>query len=222
MVAGQKLRLGIARWAAILAQEAEPEELGEVAALAEIPALLRRRCPPFTRDALRCGLRLLQGAPLSDLVFCSWNGDLAATVQLLEDIQQRTLLSPAQFSLSVHNASAGLLGQALGRTSNHTAIAAGELSLQAGLIDTYTRLINNEAPSVVLVFADVSIPPPYTRFDPTGPNVHLAMLLHGDDREDGAHFINPGRHGGAALARALNNGARALEFSPPSLARRVP
>lgn len=222
MVAGQTLRLGVARWAAILAQDAKPQDMGEVAALAELPAMLRRRCPPFTRDALRCGLRLLQGAPLSDLVFCSWNGDLVATVQLLEDIQQRNLLSPAQFSLSVHNASAGLLGQALGRISNHTAIAAGELSLHAGLTEAYTRLTDAEAQSVVVVFADVSIPPPYTRFDPGGPDVHLAMLIDSDGAGHTPHRVAPGRDGGAALVMALQNGARALEFSPPSHAGRVP
>lgn len=222
MLMEEKLRLGVTAWAAILTQGDARQELGDVAPMLEIPAALRRRCPPFARDALRCGLRLMHAAPDSELVFCSCHGDLSATLQLLDDINRGELLSPAQFSLSVHNAAAGLLGQAVGRAANHTAIAGGDLSLSAGLTDAYARLTTRDGGSIILVFADMALPGAYQSMDEPGPDVHLAMQLFPYITGQIPHEITPKRQGGAALAMALHSGTRAVEFNPPGLVGRAP
>ncbi len=222
MDAEQRLRLNVSNWAAILTRDAVRQELGDLAATHDIPAALRRRSPPFVRDVLRCGLKLLQGASGNDLVFCSGHGDLAATVQLLSDISARTPLSPAQFSLSVHNAPAGLLGQALGRASDHTAIAGGEWSLSAGLTEAYARLATQDGGAIVLIFADVALPAIYQDYDLGGPDVHLGLRLEAALPEKAGHLVMARRHGAAALALALAQGERTLAFSPPCLAGPAP
>jgi hypothetical protein len=217
----QTLGLRVAGWAAILARGDAREELGEIADRGEIPSGLRRRMPAFTSDAVRCGLPLIRRAPNSDLVFCSRNGDLTSTLDLLSDLARGELLSPATFSMSVHNAAAGLVGQALGQKVNHTAIAGGAQSLAAGLTDAYARLATHEANSVVLIYADIQLPPIYREFDQAGPQVQLAMLLTEICEPVAGPNVGPYRTGAEAVARAFMAGADTLQFSPSLMIERA-
>ncbi|MET0182553.1 MAG: beta-ketoacyl synthase chain length factor [Caulobacterales bacterium] len=209
-----RLELEILDWGAILGAGEGAETLGAVADSSEIPTALRRRMPPFARETVRACLRLMRQAPESDLVLSSNYGDIAGAASLLSDLARAELLSPATFSLSVHNAPAGLIGQSLGARSSHTAIAANGASLAAGLLDAYLRLASGDAKTVVVVATDLPAPDIYVQFDEDGPAAHLGLLLTlpNSTNETSAKLL-PGRNGVAQLARALQGGARRVTIS---------
>jgi hypothetical protein len=209
------LGLRVDEWAAIVHHAGERKVMGAAAEVSTIPANQRRRMPAFILDAALCSLPLLQSRPESDLVYCSCYGDLGITVELLTDLLRKELLSPAKFSISVHNAPAGMIGLALNRIGNHTAVAAGADSLASGLTEAYARLASGEADCVVLLHAEAQLPPIYREFDQDGPSIFLALSLNLRRGGDKAYPVSPGRAGAAALARTLERGARDIVFTPP-------
>ncbi len=108
-------------------------------------------------------------------MFSSCNGDISSAATLLADLAKRELLSPALFSMSVHNAPPGILSLCFGACGDHTAIAAGEASLHAGLLEAFLCL--REAQSVVLVHADQRLPEFYAELGGNAPAIVLAMRL---------------------------------------------
>ena len=58
---------------------------------------------------------------------------MGVTLDLLVQLVGEELLSPAKFSMSVHNASAGAVSQVAANRAGHTAIAGGARTLTAGL-----------------------------------------------------------------------------------------
>jgi hypothetical protein len=215
---GSGLALHVSDWAALIGAPESRKALGAVAPPSFIPAGQRRRMPSFVLDAALCCLPLLQNAPESDVIYCSCYGDLSITVDLLRDLLTGELLSPAKFSISVHNAPAGMIGLAFGRVGNHTAIAGGAESLAAGLTEAYARLASGETQSVVLVLAEAHLPDVYKEFDEGGPDTFLALSLHLPiaDAAD-THRVEAGRAGAAAMTDSLERGVRTLRFSPPGL-----
>jgi hypothetical protein len=214
----ETLALKVEAWSGSVVENGNARQGGAIAEASEIPAQMRRRLPAFAREAMRCGLALMRAAPESDLVFASRHGDLISCVALLTDLANSALLSPATFSTSVHNASAGIITQCLSVPSSHTATACGAHSLQAGLTDAYARLASGEAHSVILVHADDVAPPIYDGFDEDGPGVYLGLRLSAAiDEADEAATALPGRAGVAALNAALAAGARTVRFTPPHL-----
>src|SRR4051812_6705411 len=73
-----------------------------------IPAMLRRRLSPIGRAALSVIMPLADSQGAMPLVYVSRHGDLNRTLGLLQDLALGEPLSPTAFSLSVHNATAGL------------------------------------------------------------------------------------------------------------------
>lgn len=216
------LALDVSGWAAIVVDAGRSAEFGNVAQASDIPAPLRRRMPAFARETVRCGLKLTRDAPDSELVFSSRYGDLASNVELLGDLASEALLSPARFSVSVHNAPPGLIGQCLGAKASHTAIAGEGATFMAGLTEAYARLITQEAQSVVIVHADAELPPIYSAFDEPGPGVYLALCVRAApsaDEADAAPSANaePDRAGIVRLIAQFDAGARRLRFAPPGV-----
>ncbi len=139
-------------WSAVLTG-ADGSLVGRGAAIEEsaIEAPQRRRLTPFGRIAFRCALGLTGRGDDAGVIFCSRHGDTNLTLELLRTRITGELLSPTGFSLSVHNAVAGLLD--IGRRSHtgHVAISAGSQTLSAGFIEALLRLGERpELPQVVL------------------------------------------------------------------------
>ncbi len=211
---GRSLNLDVAGWAAIISTESV-EDFGATEAASAVPAAMRRRLPPFTRDVLRCALPLLRDQPHCPLILSSPHGDLHSTVTLLSDIARREILSPSLFGLSVHNAPIGALSLCLTEPGDQTALAGGAASLAAGLTEAYARLATSDVPAVVLVHAEDRLPPIYAEMDDDTPGVYLALSLRLCDGEEGGVEVVPHRAGAVALAHALAAGQKRLTFSPP-------
>jgi hypothetical protein len=130
------------------------------------------------RLAVRVTLSVLDGEPTDELIFCSRWGNVETLSALLRAIAEGQLTSPMAFSGSVHNAAPGLVGQIRKERINHTAIAAGEQTFTAGLIEGFTRLVSKECRDVTVTFADLPLPEVYRDFeDEFQSGIALAMRL---------------------------------------------
>lgn len=166
-------------WAAVVSGPAGDQllRLGACQDETIIPAGLRRRLGAYGRIAVSCGLSLTTEGD-SSIVFCSRYGDMELAARLLDDLAQHSPLSPAGFSLSVHNAVPGVMDLARQSRAGHTAIAGGAQSLSAGIIEAWTRLSEAHGGTVSLVYTDCSIRGLYAEFaDASFGDMALAMTL---------------------------------------------
>ena len=166
-------------WAACVSHgpEAEPQRLGLCRDDSVIPAGHRRRLGAYGRMAVACGLSVT-GAESSDLVFCSRYGDVDLAYGLLKSLVAEELLSPAAFSLSVHNAVPGVMDIVRKSRVGHTAIAAGTESLSAGLAEAYAKLAARPERAITFVFAEGEVPDQLKPFaEEKGHGRALAMSL---------------------------------------------
>ncbi len=153
---------------------ATPDQSPDVSFL---PALLRRRLDRVGRMALHVAWRCAEGQADLPLVFASRHGSLARTVELLDGLARDEPLSPAAFSLSVHNGAAGLFSIARADRSPATALAAGSGTLAAALLEGAGMLTEGTG-AVLVVYADETPPPQYQVYvEPEQPVFALGMLL---------------------------------------------
>lgn len=126
----------------------------------QLPALLRRRLDRLGRMALHTAWPCLEALDSVTFVFATRHGSLRRTMELLAALAHDQLLSPALFSTSVHNGTAGLYSIARGDRGAATAIAAGMDTLGMGLLEG-AGLIAAGATHVLVCYADDKLPPPY-------------------------------------------------------------
>jgi len=209
--------LAVRDWGAIVIDAAGVEAVhGRAAGPDAVPIGLRRRMPKFSLAAVRCAAGV--AAPGCELVFASRYGDVTTALTLSETIVSAEPLSPSAFSACVHNAAPGLAAQVLGEKSSHTAVAAGEGSLAAGLLEAWLRLSSGEASEVLVLFAEQPLSGIYGEFEhePGVPFLALGMrvgLGHGVGDGEGAS-AGTGRVGALALLSALEAGVGAILVQP--------
>jgi len=110
-----------------------------------IDAMQRRRLSQLTKMALKTSHDCLQNHENNiESVFASRYGELKQTIKLLKAISDKTEVSPAGFSLSVHNSAAGINSIITKNTAAYTAIAASEMTFEMAFIEALGRLQNQE------------------------------------------------------------------------------
>ncbi|GAC1318870.1 MAG: hypothetical protein NVS3B11_00880 [Collimonas sp.] len=107
--------------------------------------------------ALEAAYRCLNGKADVPTVFCSRHGECVRSVELLADLAQDQPLSPTSFSLSVHNAAAGLFSIARQDQASHAALAAGHSGVEHAVIEA-CGLLADGASEVLLVVYDGFLP----------------------------------------------------------------
>jgi hypothetical protein len=141
------------------------------------PSLLRRRVSPLGQQALKAAWALPDVA-VAPMVFCSRHGEFGRTLSILDSLVSRAEVSPADFTLSVHNALAGLLSIACANRQGHTMIAAGAESFGFGMLEALARLAERPDEPVLLVYFDERLPVPFDAFDDNATQpIALAMTL---------------------------------------------
>lgn len=140
-----------------------PLPAGEKPALTEMAPMSRRRVERLGRVALQAAF-WCQSAPRGPVVFASRYGDITRSVELLLSLAEAAPLSPAAFSLSVHNAIGALYSIALGDTAPYSAVAAGDETVEAAFVEA-AGLLSDGVPSVMVVYYEEPLCPPYDRFD---------------------------------------------------------
>ncbi|MDN4051883.1 beta-ketoacyl synthase chain length factor [Massilia sp. YIM B02763] len=131
--------------------------------VAAMPAMLRRRAGFLGRMALEVAYQCLGEDAGVPTVFCSRHGEVARSLDLLDDLARGEPLSPTAFGLSVHNASAGLFSIARADRANHVALAAGTATLEHAVIEA-CGLLNDGASMVLVVACDMPLPDAYAQF----------------------------------------------------------
>ena len=135
-----------------------------VPALAEMPAMQRRRLEKLGRMALQVAWRLQPDPePGLPMVFASRHGDIARTHEMLAGLARGEALSPTHFGLSTHNAIAAQYSIARGITGNYLAVSAGAASAEAAVTEAL-GLLADGAPGVLVVLYDGPIPADYAGF----------------------------------------------------------
>lgn len=144
--------------------------------IAFVDPMLRRRLGPVARMALNVAHRCLGERTGVPMVFASRHGELARTLAMLHDLAAGEEVSPAAFSLSVHNAAAGVFSIARHDTAPATAIAAGDETLGMALVEARARL-SEAHPQLLLVCADAPAPELYQDDITTTESAHALALL---------------------------------------------
>lgn len=133
--------------------------VGTVPKVEWLPSSLRRRSSAYSKAAL-----LVSGAVLApDLrskvasVFTSRHGESSNTLSILEALAKSELVSPMDFSLSVHNATSGMFTIANDNLAESSALAAGPFSVAESFTEAICLLKRTAAP-VLSVIADESLP----------------------------------------------------------------
>lgn len=127
------------------------------AAVSVMPPMLRRRAGSMGKMALEAAYRCLDGKIGVPAVFCSRHGECVRSVEMLADLAQGQPLSPTSFSLSVHNAAAGLFSIARQDQASHAAVAASHSGVEHGVIEA-CGLLADGAAEVLLVVYDGLLP----------------------------------------------------------------
>lgn len=97
-------------------------------------------------------------------VYASAWGEIDTMVALLAQIADGDVgLSPLRFKHSVHNAASGLVSIACKNRAFSTAIAAGDRTVEQGLVEAWTLLADG-VPEVILAAGDDRLPPPLDRY----------------------------------------------------------
>lgn len=142
-------RIAILDWA-FITSDAVP--------VSRIPAMIRRRCSTTMKLSLEVAEQLSEGRVFDYALFCSQHGELDRSMGLLKSIEKEEAFSPTQFSLAVHNASAGQYSLMNTLQCNISALAAGENTLAMGLLEALAYLSLNPEHTVLFLIADDRIP----------------------------------------------------------------
>lgn len=103
-------------------------------AFAALPSATSRRLTPLGRQALQVLSTCSTDHPIPWIISCR-NGDVQRRLNLLSNLAEGELLSPTDFSLSVHNAIIGVYSIAKGNKLAHSGLASGPQSFEAGLFE---------------------------------------------------------------------------------------
>jgi hypothetical protein len=161
-------------WLAWAAGKA-PRETGANANGAKLPPALRRRITPVGQMAFRAA-RGIGETPRARFIFSARHGEFRRTKALLETLARREEPSPAEFSLAVHNALAGILSIEWRNDAGHTAIAAGPDSFGFGLLEAAACLEARPEEPILLVYFDEPLPEEYAELG-EGRETSLALAL---------------------------------------------
>lgn len=158
--------------------------------LADVPALLRRRLAPIARVVFQVLNHCADTKCQEPVVFSSVLGDINRTQGLLQSIVSGTPVSPAAFSLSVHNSIGGLWSLAHDIHAPMVALAPLEYSPVPALIEAGGLLEAGSHSVVNVVYYEDDYPQHYKAFfdAPPGPTA-IALRLVGPALETDASSI---------------------------------
>jgi hypothetical protein len=133
--------------------------------LRQVPKLLHRRLSTLAKAVFLTAEKCCISAPSSiPVVFSSSHGEICKSLEMLKTLQREEELSPTAFSLSVHNAIAGLFSIAFNNHEEITVIAPCQEGIAAAFAEGL-GMLQEDKPEVLLIFYDE----PIADFYPTAP-----------------------------------------------------
>ena len=147
-----------------------------------LPAMFRRKLSPLSRMLFSTIHNLNSDLTDVPVVFASRHGELNVSINLIAAELSETPLSPAKFSISVHNSPVGLWSIKNKNTAPNTAVSAGKNTLKMGLIESFATL--NTHKKCLLVYADMELNETYKNYkDENDFPVCIALLLSQSAKE---------------------------------------
>ena len=125
--------------------------------LTSVPKMLKRRLSPLAKTVFCAALSCEKEVDCLPVVFSSTHGELAKSLKMMKTIEAGEEISPTLFSLSVHNAIAGLFSIAFKNKIQATVLAAGEEGMATAFIEAAGLFQEGES-EVLLVFYDEPLP----------------------------------------------------------------
>ena len=122
---------------------------GEAPDVSFVPPLVRRRLSPLQKIYFALAHQL-EGDGV--FIFASRDGEDTLTRRIVDDFHADGSVSPHRFSSSVYNAAPGLWSVFTKNIAPYTAIAAGDDTIECGLIETLAALKSGR--DAVLVYAE--------------------------------------------------------------------
>jgi hypothetical protein len=204
-------------WAAEAPLDWSPEAT-PTAPVAGMPPILRRRADAADRLALEVAFRLAPAGGLPT-VFASRHGQVVRSVAMLQAQAAGEPASPMDFSLSVHNATAGQYAIAAGDRHASTSLASRGEAFASALLEA-AGLMAEGAREVLLVASDPRVPEALGTVadpEPSGYALGLRLCAEGGTPWTCALSIAKGpEHGepqALAFLRALAGGRAKAEWS---------
>ena len=142
-----------------------------------LPAALRRRITPVGQRLLQAGTICAESEPEPVYVFASRHGEMTRTLSILTSLTCQNEVSPADFSLAVHNALAGLLSIHFRNTLGHTALASGPDTFAYGFMEALACVHEEPGRPVLYCYGDAPLPGPYADFSHTDKGLPLVVAL---------------------------------------------
>ena len=133
---------GIAAWSVI-----DPGEMPDVSFS---PPIMRRRLSPLQKLFFALAHSVESSAPATT-VFASRDGEDLLTRRIVDGFHADGSVSPQRFSSSVYNAAPGLWSVLTRNRAPYTAIAAGEDTIECGLLELFMHGAQSPA---TLVYAE--------------------------------------------------------------------
>jgi Beta-ketoacyl synthase, N-terminal domain len=188
------------------------------APVAAMPPILRRRADAADRLALEAAFRLAPAGGLPS-VFASRHGQVVRSVAMLRAQAAGEPASPMDFSLSVHNATAGQYSIAAGDRHASTSLSSRGESFGSALLEA-AGLLAEGAPEVLVISSDPRLPDalgPLSDPEPSGYAFGLRLCADGGSAWTCALASAPGPDHAEpqafAFLRALAGGRPRAEWS---------
>lgn len=168
-----------------------------------VPKMLQRRLSPLARAVFAVADRCITAGEALPVVFSSAHGELSKSLAMLQAIEAGEELSPTAFSLSVHNAIAGLFSIAYHNHQEITVIASGQEGIAPAFIDAL-GILHEGAAAVLMVFYDEPVADFYPiapfnlsatpcvlalRIALSGAGLPLSLKRATDSRDTGEHSV---------------------------------
>lgn len=190
--------------------------------VSKVDPMNRRRLTRLARGMFHCASRVVSEPGDMRTVFASRHGDLERTLALMEELVETGAVSPALFSLSVHNSTAGLWSLFRKNRAPATALSAGPETFGFGLLDAWAAWKRESDRPVLYVFGENGVPDPFQGECPEDRLLHAAAFLIGEPSDQHLHlFWKPGRAENPAFPLSLKLlrkicGGREIGTSPSS------
>lgn len=184
---------------------------GENPAVQEIPPMLRRRLSPLGKMAVSVAWPLLRETPSLPSVFCSRHGELERTAGMLQELAAGQALSPAHFSLSVHNAIGGVFSIAREDRSAISALAVGDEGFSEAMLETRLIAAEQQLPEALCLIYDAPPPSVYAEFG-HGPQWPFALAVVLGPYADGEPGFSLSRQPASAGEAAGSDEPQSLSF----------
>ncbi|MFA5016855.1 MAG: beta-ketoacyl synthase chain length factor [Methylobacter sp.] len=131
---------------------------------AAVPKILQRRLSPLARAVFNAADGCIDSDKSLPIVFSSAHGEVNKSLEMLKSMQKGEEVSPTAFSLSVHNAIAGLFSIAYDCHQEITVIAPGQDGIAPAFIEALGLLQEHHSEVLIVLYDE-----PLSDFYPSLP-----------------------------------------------------